>query len=73
MKYVKRLLFFIPVAFIHLVSVLIIWARLMISYAKYGGESLIYMRGDQKMIHDIYTLLKDQINTAPAGDKSDEG
>lgn len=73
MRYFKRVLFFIPVAFIHLVNVLIVWVRLMISYAKYGGENLIYLKDDRKMIYDIYKLLKDQFETAPSGDKSDEG
>lgn len=57
MKYFKRVLFFVPVAFIHLVSVLLIWAKLMFCYAKYGGENNIYMKGDQKKIYDIYTIL----------------
>lgn len=58
MTILKRVLFFIPIAFIMLVNSLLMWARTMILYAKYGGETMIYSKDDRKSIRDIYFILK---------------
>jgi hypothetical protein len=45
-------------AIFHLIVLVVNWIFLMAKYIKYGGETIIYERGDRKMIHDIYQLLK---------------
>lgn len=57
---IRRILLFVPVALIHLIHALWAWGRIMILYVRYGGENIIYRKGDQKMIYDIYRALTDK-------------
>ena len=54
----KRILFFFPVAIIMLINSLILYVMVMVSYVRYGGESVIYDRDDKATIEKIYRILK---------------
>ena len=41
-----------------LINSLILYVMVMVSYVRYGGESVIYDRDDKATIEKIYRILK---------------
>ena len=58
-RIINRLIMFLPFAIIHLIAALTNYCWIIGRYCKYGGETIVYEKGTQKNVQDIYFLLED--------------
>lgn len=64
MRIIHRILLFPFFACIYLIICVSLYFRTMWGYIKYGGESVVYSKGQFKTIQDVYNLLEQSINEA---------
>lgn len=61
MKILTRILCSPFILAIMLFATLIKTIELWVMHVRYGGELITYNKGDQRLIHEIYELLKEKL------------
>ena len=61
MKYIKRILGFIPFALLALIGVVFLYFKYLINFLRFGGEAIAYThKNERKSIKDIYNKLEEK-------------
>lgn len=60
MKYIKRILGFIPFAVLVLITVIFLYFTYLINFIRFGGEAISYThKNERKTIRDVYNKISE--------------